>query len=330
MEGEGKAEESAVVTDSGAGKTVDNKGTYEELPVDEGQQNEINDLMGFAPAKKEEKASPEDDELLNHFTDGGEKGEGKEKEAIAKDSGKEGPKEVKKEIVVEESADGDEKEDPTIVAMREQILKLSEELSAVKSEQTKSAPVKKEGEAKGEKKEEATPAQKPAPITFESLGIEIDDETYDKMFEDKKVLHKVLGDVAAKTAEATATRIYTALPKVIDSMVRMQVGINLKANEMYTANADLKPHAKFVGQVANQLSAEHPDWDINKIFEEVPKKTRELLGLKAKAARKEEAAITTRQRPGFANRGSGVRTSVEGPSKLTPEQQEIEDLLKSN
>jgi hypothetical protein len=67
---------------------------------------------------------------------------------------------------------------------------------------------------------------------------------------------------------------------------------------------------------------------MDKIFEEVPKKTRELLGLKVKAARKEEAEV--RKRPGFANRGSGVRTSVEGPSKLTPEQQEIEDLLKSN
>jgi hypothetical protein len=106
--------------------------------------------------------------------------------------------------------------------------------------------------------------------------------------------------------------------------------MSVKVSDMYSKNSDLKPHAKFVGQVSDQISAEHPDWTVDQVLAEVPARVRKSLGLKASAMRKDE--IAAKGRPSFPTRGTGVRpiandTGGKGKGNLTPEQQQIEDLI---
>jgi hypothetical protein len=332
--GEVKSGEGTTSTEVNTG-TVDttNKGDYEALPVDEGQQSEIDAILG--KPSKEGGGLIDEDKLLEHF-EGGKKDakESKEKEGSKEAGGKE-QKEEKVTDVKKEENEGDE--DPVIVAMRAEILSMSAKIAELEGG-VKNAPVKKEEENKEDKedkdkgKKEEAKQQPLPPITLESLGIDVDDATYDKMFEDKDTFKKILGDVAMKTAEVTAKRIYMGLPKIIDTMVYEKVGLNVRATKMYNEHPELKAHAAFVGQTANQLAKEHPDWNADKIFTELPGHVKTLLGIKTTAKRKDEIAVRTR--PGFAGRGSGVRPITPenkgGGEQKTGMASEIEDMINTN
>ena len=83
-----------------------------------------------------------------------------------------------------------------------------------------------------------------------------------------------------RVVNLTAQTIVRNLPSMVQTQVATHSSLREATESFYKENEDLLPVRKTVGNVADQVAAEHPDWTIPQLFEETANRTRKILGIK--------------------------------------------------
>jgi len=179
---------------------------------------------------------------------------------------------------------------------------------------------------------QATPTPTPsAPKEIEDVdyvsGLDMDDISADpEVF--NQILNKVVRNaVAAARIEASneaVQKTLLAIPQVIQAQIHQQTFITEAVNSFYKENADLQPVKETVAQVAQNIAAEHPEYDITKLFTEAAKVTRTVLKMPEQKGGKPSVDKSKEFRnPAFAARKNSVR---EVPGTVTKLQAELDEL----
>jgi hypothetical protein len=219
------------------------------------------------------------------------------------------PEPEAKPVEAKPKEEAKDERDTTIEALQKQVIELTNRVMAV--------PVEKAPEP-AKPIEAAKPPEKVEVATEDFFE---NQEEYDKAFEDKKVMGKVL----ARVKSAGAQEAMRAIPSIVNNVIKQSVPIILKTEKFFDDNKDLadSDKRKFVGYVANDLSGKNPDWNLDKLFTELGKEVRSRLGLKDVAQQKVTA---TGLKPAFA-RGSGGRKPTEVQPDLSSMESQILDIL---
>ncbi len=135
-----------------------------------------------------------------------------------------------------------------------------------------------------------------------------------------KVLLAVHNNALEEASKLTAERILSNLPQIMSQYVTQHISMNRLVDDFYTVNADLVPVKRTVTAVANEISAEHPEYTTQQVFDETAKRTREVLKLQ-----QTPPATPPKARPAFANPG-GSRSRVQAPV-LSAIEQGVMDLI---
>ena len=179
---------------------------------------------------------------------------------------------------------------------------------------------------------QATPAQPPpapkelADVDYVS-GLDMDDISADpEVF--NQILNKVVRNaVAAARTEATneaVQKTLLAIPQVIQAQIHQQTFINEAVNSFYKENSDLQPVKETVAQVAQNIAAEHPEYDVTKLFTEAAKVTRTVLKMpEPKGGKPSMDKGQEFRNPAFAARKNSVRDM---PGTVTKLQAELDEL----
>lgn len=171
-----------------------------------------------------------------------------------------------------------------------------------------------------------SPGQKPIQSTVQET-LDIDDETYNKMFEDKTVFVKILGDFVAS---ASQKQVQDLMP-VIERAVNIGAASSSKITQFFNENKDLVPYRRYVAYVSRQIESEHPEWAAEKELEEVEKRVRADLRLERTTTETKETKPTrkTVQRPSKPLGQTNSRARKESET-LTSMEEEFAAILPDN
>lgn len=231
---------------------------------------------------------------------------------------------VKEEKKEEEHPPGEKKEETTppstdsILAELNALMGFKEPAKVEKKEEEKGETPK---EKPVEKKEEPLAKKEEAP----KFNFDIDDDTYESMFEEKSSFvsflntfaEKIYAKAAQDARQASLQETQNLLTNnVYDTVVKYSAAQNFWKN-----NQDLRPIKQIVIQKANQIQSEHQDWDIDKIFSETGKEVRRIISTLTGQKTDQKQETNFAPPPGATKPGSGSK------GKLTAEQQQILDLI---
>jgi len=161
-------------------------------------------------------------------------------------------------------------------------------------------------------------------------------ETFDTVMSDVKNFNALLTAVVNTSVE----RGLRMIPQVVTSIVDQTVTLKTAVADFYRANGDLVPHKKYVGFIANEVTAEHPDWELEKVMEEVENQARGKLRLPKREVIESQQNISSPsgggestakvKNPGFVpgGGGGGRRGSVSSSGNLTKVEKDILDIIQ--
>ena len=168
-------------------------------------------------------------------------------------------------------------------------------------------------------KEQVKPTPQQAPSKDNVIEF-IDDKGFEEAVTSKEKMNQMLTKVYNMAVQNT----YKNTPKMVDNMIRQRTYLNDKVDVFYKENDDLLPYRQFVGFVANEISSQNPDWDLDKVFGTTAGQVRQRLGLKSQVIDKATQAKT---KPAFAQaKKSNSRDSADRPN-LSEMEEQIQDLL---
>lgn len=282
--------------------------TEEQEVLDDPLAKEISDMLDGLEQSAE---TPEEDD---ETSDGDEEASAEETPATEDEKPPEGEEPPSGESVEEPPTEAPsewEKERQELLERIDRLTNMVEQLSEVKL---------KAGKPQAEKPAEEVPPPKPAAGEEEQMDF-LQGDTIDVLIDEDGKFNQVLNRVyqtAVQQAEAKVfEKVLTSIPDIIVGHLNRQTSIQAMVKEFYDQNPDLAGVKRTVAAVSNDVHAEHPDWDVKQVLEESAKRTRELLGIKKSAEKREESS------PAFAKVG-GTKT----PRKRTRGlQDEIDELL---
>jgi len=140
---------------------------------------------------------------------------------------------------------------------------------------------------------------------------------------DPKALNTLLNKVYAAGARSSSEKVLKSIPDIVKANALQYSKLSNATTEFYKANEDLIPFKKTVAAIGLELSAEHPDWEIDKLMEEIGKESRSRLALHKKVT-----SETPTKKPSFAKTPKGSKPKKEKPN-LTPVQKEIEEMNRA-
>ena len=112
-------------------------------------------------------------------------------------------------------------------------------------------------------------------------------QDYDALFEDPKKFNALLLKVYEKGLEHKTSdvseNVLKNIPKLVVEYQKRNNATQELVNQFYKDNPDLVKVSKTVAAVTNEVAAEMPDKSLKECFDEVAKRTRAILGLKATA-----------------------------------------------
>jgi hypothetical protein len=112
-------------------------------------------------------------------------------------------------------------------------------------------------------------------------------QDYDALFEDPKKFNALLLKVYEKGLEHKTSdvseNVLKNIPKLVVEYQKRNNATQELVNQFYKDNPDLVKVSKTVAAVTNEVAAEMPDKSLKDCFDEVAKRTRSILGLKATA-----------------------------------------------
>lgn len=260
------------------------------------QEEESNEEAKMDTENTDETASTEDEkeESVQGVS------EEKEDDKVAKGDGEEEVKE--KEVPKEEPKEDD----------RDMLFKELDDLAKSKMSQ----PVQQQVQRKEEDTIDVTPPpkpveevapKKPAVPRADAIGFVSNDE-YEDVVTDPVRFNEALNRVYDQ-----AIRYMTSsIPELVGNLVNRQANMRQLVDDFYKENSDLVPMKNYVGYVANELQAKHPDWPYDKLLNEVSVDVRKRLNTSKRAEQAEAAAQVAR--PAFAKKpGTKGRSAVEKP-----------------
>jgi len=276
---------------------------------------EIDDLLGniegVPPAEEETDLDIKSDEKVEEPEEKGGESVAEELEEDKEDEGaeeveEEAGEEVKGKVEeeVEDVVEGEQETEEKSLSLEDQnklLLDRVEELS-------KTVPAAKV--------EEVVEVIEETIASFIEEGEDIDD-----IVSDKGKLNALLVKVQQATEASTTKKILQSIPQMIVRQVQQHKVINDAVDEFYSENKDLKMVKGTVGRVANEVSAEFPDWTLDKVFKETGVRTRKLLGMKTDAVKKKVRKPALPKKP-----GSGGREKL-SRADLSDLEKEVNELL---
>jgi len=164
------------------------------------------------------------------------------------------------------------------------------------------------------------PPPQPQQMSLEELRILADGIDFDDMMENKETFEKGMRQMLANFATLQEQRFTRAIPTIVATQVSQLNTLHRAVDEFYTKNPDLAMVRPTVGMIANQIVAEHPEFNLEQVMEEAATRTRKALRLPGLSRASKKKVIT----PSFAKAKGTNRKPKPKISKL---QQEIDELL---
>ena len=153
-----------------------------------------------------------------------------------------------------------------------------------------------------------------------------DEDEYDELLRNPKKLNNILNDVARKSFQLGRSSVLDEVPKIISSQIKETTTISRKVEQFYNDNEDLVPYKDYIAVIANRVQSEHPDYDIDKLLEEVERETRSTLSISKKDAKQDTSKSKgKKKKPAFAKTTSARKSG--NKEKLTKLQKEISELI---
>ncbi len=165
-----------------------------------------------------------------------------------------------------------------------------------------------------------------------------DETRFDEVLKNKDNFNALLTAVVNTAVE----RSLRLMPTVAGNLVEQKITLNEAVRSFYTDNSDLIPHKKYIGFIANEITAQHPDWALQQILQETEKVARERLRIARGAQVGTPSAAgnggtisraggghTPPQNPGFvpSASGGGRRGSGSADGNLTAVEKDIMSLI---
>lgn len=165
----------------------------------------------------------------------------------------------------------------------------------------------------------------PSELKFDSSFLPQTDEDFDKIiasrgsfvdYENKRTqaLHNFyeakikavldqLPSVQAKAVEEAMQKASEFVPQHIQT----QLGLQKMVDQFYSDNPNLVPIRRVVGQVANKISAAHPEWGYDQVFAETAKQANRVVGMLNLPQQDPKKANGVGPKPAFAKTPSAGR-----------------------
>ena len=165
-------------------------------------------------------------------------------------------------------------------------------------------------------------AEKPAaPKTLAELK---GDLSFDEIMNDEELFMGFMQNVMAMASEQSVERVATTMPQYVMNQVRQQQSLTEATDNFYIDNVKLVPHRKVVGMLANEVVAEHQDWNLDQVFEETAKRSYTLLNMKKEAIAESSEKPGPKPKPALNKK---TRSGKRAAPKLSKLQREINDLI---
>jgi len=153
-----------------------------------------------------------------------------------------------------------------------------------------------------------------SPIDVSEL---VSDEDYEKAMTDKAGLNTILQKVAVKTRQSTIEQVSKSMPNMVNKMVYGSVSLYFGAEDMFRAHPKLREQRDKVGEIANKLKADNPNWSNARLFQELPIEAKKQLKIKEEAPPKKKpikkkrfVARTTPTRKGASIAPEGIGAEI--------------------
>ena len=287
--------------------------------MDEDLRKELDEMLLVKSEDEVEETSEEtsEEEVVEEETETETKEE--ETEVEETETEEEVEEESSEEESEEESSEEEEEDELTIANRRIAELELLQDKPEEEDELTKAKKRITELEAKPEEEEEIEITEELEEVDF--MG-ELDmEEVTSSSQAFNKLLNKVYG-AGVDQGKSLREGVLKSIPPVIKSVVAQQTTLKDASDTFYNDNPDLDTvdRKRIVGLTAESLLSEHPEYNLEKLFEETEKKVRTTLNLKKKATTrsKEEA-------PSFSKKTKG-KSKLKTKPKLTELQQDLDDM----
>lgn len=207
-------------------------------------------------------------------------------------------------------------EDPAITALKEQNATL---LAQFEELQGKIATMQQSPA------EEPPAAQPVAQVGADGIIDFVGEADLDEILSDKAQFNQFLSNLVTQVQTSTTENIYRNLPGMVQNHVSSQQQITAQVEEFYKENEDLVTVKKTVGAVANEVAAEHPEYELAQVFSETATRVRTLLGLEKQAKTPTKPTNPSDTKPALPTSGAR-RTGVTTP-KITGQERHILDVL---
>jgi len=138
-----------------------------------------------------------------------------------------------------------------------------------------------------------------------------------------KVLNNILNTVLKRGVEigknVSTEHVLRSIPPVMQNVVQQQLALKTSVDNFFGSNEDLLPHRKLVALQAQKLAGENPEWNLEKLYDESGKATRDTIGLKKQTKLKKDEKV---KNPAFPKTTKGKKPAAEKP-KLSALAEEI-------
>lgn len=169
--------------------------------------------------------------------------------------------------------------------LREQILKLTEQLQKDPTQQVVQQDVKSPSDQEPKKE-----------VKLENF---LTAEELDKVIDEPEILNTAFGRAISV--------IEQNIQGVIQAEVNRQILVSRAVSDFYTSNQDLAPYSKFVQFVMHEVEQQNPDKTYADIFQLTANETRKRLGLAAgQQPAQRQKSQPGAQRPAFAGTKKGT------------------------
>jgi len=268
----------------------------EAKAIEDGGKGDVDDSETDEEGKKgEEESEEEEDQEIE--TEEVDKGESEEDEEDLEEK-------VDEDDVEDEDVE-EEEDKPSLKDLMEQNKLLIARVDELTQKDPKPKAEEKEEEVKDVLKD------------FLKEGEDIDD-----VVSDAKMFGEVLGRVKDQAVKEAKKDMMASIPPYVIQEIQQQQVLASAIEEFYEINEDLRSVQRTVGGVTREVIAEHSDWELEKIFVEVAKRTRTLLGMKTKEGVKKKKL----RKPALRKKVKSSRSSSSSP-KLTDVEKDIQDTL---
>lgn len=157
----------------------------------------------------------------------------------------------------------------------------------------------------------APPAAPAVPTTPQDAVQYMTAEEFEEFLTSPDAANKVLGNLAQRMREA----VLLETSQIVQVQARQEAVRYAQTQEFWTANAELLPYQKFVGQIANEIQAKNPAWTYKQILDQTAIDARQAFKVGSTASAQPSTAAPAKGRPAFAPTAGARPLGSAAPAK---------------